>query len=65
MKNILIDFQFFTDFDESFVTQTLFQWNPMTHLKEFELSKASQLSIVAVNVVIQVWINIFEWIIKF
>jgi hypothetical protein len=37
------------------VTQTLFQWNPMTHLKEFELSKASQLSIVAVNVVIQVF----------
>ena len=47
--------QFFTDFDESFVTQTLFQWNPMSNLKEFELPKASKLSIVAVNVVIQVF----------
>ena len=48
-------FQFFTDFDESFVTQTLFQWNPMSSLREFELSAASNLTIVAVNVVIQVF----------
>ena len=48
-------FQFFTDFDESFVTQTLFQWNPMSSLREFELSEASNLTIVAVNVVIQVF----------
>jgi hypothetical protein len=36
------------------VTQTLFQWNPMSHLKEFELKEATNLSVVAVNVVIQV-----------
>ena len=46
--------QFYTDFDEAFVTQTLFQWNPMLHLREFDLPEASNLSLVAVNVIIHV-----------
>ena len=45
--------QFYTDYAETFVSKTLFEWNPLVDLTEFHIGKSDNLSLVAANVIIE------------
>ena len=52
LKSLTLD-QFFSDFGESFVTKTLFEWNSMQNLTALHIGKAANLSLVVANVLLE------------
>ena len=49
---VLIFDQFFCDFSESLINQSLFEWNSLQSLKELSIGHGSKLSIVTVNLIL-------------
>ena len=51
LETLIFD-QFFVDYSESLINQSLFEWSKLEHLKELSIGHGSQLSIVTANVII-------------
>lgn len=51
LETLIFD-QFFSDYSESLINRSLFDWSSLEHLKELHIGHGSQLSIVTVNVIL-------------
>lgn len=51
LETLIFD-QFFSDYSESLINRSLFEWSSLEHLKELTIGHGSQLSIVTVNVIL-------------
>ena len=51
VETLIFD-QFYSDYSETLINTSLFEWSPLENLKELTIGHGSQLSIVTVNVIL-------------
>ena len=51
LETLIFD-QFYCDYDETLIHQSLFEWNALENLKELQIGHGSRLSVVTVNIIL-------------